>query len=239
MAVSGPGFTMGEFLGAIADTVRPSTARPVVLRADELAPLPADQVHNPTARRRRSAADHHVRDLPADDPARRELGHATPPPRDRALRDRRRRAQRDRGRGRGPRHDRGLVDRRPRLHPAVGVAPPLQRLGRRPGRVPDHRELAPARAPGRRATAERRPGDAGRGEGPIQGGAVADRPEHISIWAELADVDHQLRHVDVGGVRTRVLQAGVGPRPGAAARHRRAPRGLRPRPRRARARTSA
>ena len=36
-------------------------------------------------------------------------------------------------------------------------------------------------------------------------------PEHISIWGELADVDHELRHVDVGGVRTRVLQAGSGP----------------------------
>ena len=35
--------------------------------------------------------------------------------------------------------------------------------------------------------------------------------EHISIWGELADVDHELRHVDVGGVRTRVLQAGSGP----------------------------
>ena len=33
--------------------------------------------------------------------------------------------------------------------------------------------------------------------------------EHISIWGELADVDHVLRHVDVGGVRTRVLQAGT------------------------------
>jgi 2-hydroxy-6-oxonona-2,4-dienedioate hydrolase len=36
-------------------------------------------------------------------------------------------------------------------------------------------------------------------------------PEHISIWGELADTDHVLRHVDVGGVRTRVLQAGAGP----------------------------
>ncbi len=36
-------------------------------------------------------------------------------------------------------------------------------------------------------------------------------PEHISIWGELADVDHVLRHVDVRGVRTRVLQAGNGP----------------------------
>jgi 2-hydroxy-6-oxonona-2,4-dienedioate hydrolase len=44
---------------------------------------------------------------------------------------------------------------------------------------------------------------------PRQG--VADLPEHISIWAELADVDHELRHVDVGGVRTRVLRAGSGP----------------------------
>ncbi|MBE7189427.1 alpha/beta fold hydrolase [Jatrophihabitans endophyticus] len=35
-------------------------------------------------------------------------------------------------------------------------------------------------------------------------------PAHVSIWGELADVDHELRHVDVGGVRTRVLQAGEG-----------------------------
>ncbi|MEQ3551834.1 alpha/beta fold hydrolase [Pseudonocardia nematodicida] len=40
-------------------------------------------------------------------------------------------------------------------------------------------------------------------------------PEHVSVWGELADVDHTLRHVDVplgdGVVRTRVLQAGSGP----------------------------
>ena len=36
-------------------------------------------------------------------------------------------------------------------------------------------------------------------------------PDHVSVWGELADVDHQLRHVDVGGIRTRVLQAGAGP----------------------------
>jgi 2-hydroxy-6-oxonona-2,4-dienedioate hydrolase len=35
-------------------------------------------------------------------------------------------------------------------------------------------------------------------------------PEHVSIWGELADVDHQLRHVSIDGVRTRVLQAGAG-----------------------------
>jgi 2-hydroxy-6-oxonona-2,4-dienedioate hydrolase len=35
-------------------------------------------------------------------------------------------------------------------------------------------------------------------------------PDHISIWAELANVEHQLRHIDVDGVRTRVLQAGTG-----------------------------
>jgi 2-hydroxy-6-oxonona-2,4-dienedioate hydrolase len=38
-----------------------------------------------------------------------------------------------------------------------------------------------------------------------------DLPEHISIWGELADTDHELRHVDVHGVRTRVLRAGSGP----------------------------
>lgn len=34
---------------------------------------------------------------------------------------------------------------------------------------------------------------------------------HISIWGELSDVDHKLSHVDVEGVRTRVLRAGSGP----------------------------
>lgn len=33
-------------------------------------------------------------------------------------------------------------------------------------------------------------------------------PDHISVWGEIADLDHELRHVDVAGVRTRVLQAG-------------------------------
>jgi 2-hydroxy-6-oxonona-2,4-dienedioate hydrolase len=36
-------------------------------------------------------------------------------------------------------------------------------------------------------------------------------PAHVSIWGELADVEHELRHVDVAGVRTRVLRAGSGP----------------------------
>lgn len=40
---------------------------------------------------------------------------------------------------------------------------------------------------------------------------MTDLPAHLSIWAELADVDHELRHVDVAGVRTRVLRAGSGP----------------------------
>jgi gentisate 1,2-dioxygenase len=48
MALSGPDFDMTDFLGAITDTVRPSAARPVVVRAAELERLPADQVHNPT-----------------------------------------------------------------------------------------------------------------------------------------------------------------------------------------------
>ena len=48
MAQSGPGFDMAEFLGAISDTVRPSAARPIVVRAAEVETLPADQVHNPT-----------------------------------------------------------------------------------------------------------------------------------------------------------------------------------------------
>jgi 2-hydroxy-6-oxonona-2,4-dienedioate hydrolase len=36
-------------------------------------------------------------------------------------------------------------------------------------------------------------------------------PDHISMWADLWDLDHELRHIDVNGVRTRVLQAGNGP----------------------------
>ncbi len=48
MALSGDGFSLGEFLGAISDTVRPSTARPIVVHAGELETLPAGQVHNPS-----------------------------------------------------------------------------------------------------------------------------------------------------------------------------------------------
>jgi 2-hydroxy-6-oxonona-2,4-dienedioate hydrolase len=40
---------------------------------------------------------------------------------------------------------------------------------------------------------------------------MTDLPEHISIWGELARTPHELRYVDVGGVRTRVLRAGSGP----------------------------
>ena len=48
MALSGAGFDMADFLGAISATVRPGTARPVVVHAAELETLPAGQVHNPT-----------------------------------------------------------------------------------------------------------------------------------------------------------------------------------------------
>ena len=41
-------FDLGGFLAGLSDTVRPSAARPLVLHAADLAPLPADQVHNPS-----------------------------------------------------------------------------------------------------------------------------------------------------------------------------------------------
>jgi len=47
MGLSGTGFQVGDFLAAISDTVRPGTARPVVVHASELETLPAGQVHNP------------------------------------------------------------------------------------------------------------------------------------------------------------------------------------------------
>ncbi|MFC8662257.1 cupin domain-containing protein [Streptomyces sp. NPDC057199] len=48
MALSGPDFSLSEFLGAIPDTVRPSSAAPIVVHAKELEELPAGQVHNPS-----------------------------------------------------------------------------------------------------------------------------------------------------------------------------------------------
>ena len=48
MALSGSGFDLSAFLGAISPTVRPGTARPVVVHAAELETLPAGQVHNPS-----------------------------------------------------------------------------------------------------------------------------------------------------------------------------------------------
>ncbi|MFI7000386.1 cupin domain-containing protein [Nocardia sp. NPDC050175] len=49
MASGGNKFHLADFLGTLADTVPPGAARPVVVHAAELTPLPADQVHNPTA----------------------------------------------------------------------------------------------------------------------------------------------------------------------------------------------
>jgi gentisate 1,2-dioxygenase len=48
MGLHGAGFDMADFLAAISSTVRPGTARPVVVHAGELEGLPAGQVHNPT-----------------------------------------------------------------------------------------------------------------------------------------------------------------------------------------------
>ncbi|MFS7877554.1 cupin domain-containing protein [Streptomyces asiaticus] len=48
MSSSGPDFTMPDFLATVSDTVPASTLRPLVVRASELEPLPADQIHNPT-----------------------------------------------------------------------------------------------------------------------------------------------------------------------------------------------
>jgi quercetin dioxygenase-like cupin family protein len=42
-------FDLRAFLGGLSDVVNPSTARPLVVHADELQPLPAGEVHNPTA----------------------------------------------------------------------------------------------------------------------------------------------------------------------------------------------
>jgi len=48
MALAGACFNLADFLGALSATVRPGTARPVVVHAAELETLPAGQVHNPT-----------------------------------------------------------------------------------------------------------------------------------------------------------------------------------------------
>lgn len=48
MATAGEGFSMTEFLGGITAHGRPASARPLVVRAGELEPLPAGQVHNPS-----------------------------------------------------------------------------------------------------------------------------------------------------------------------------------------------
>jgi gentisate 1,2-dioxygenase len=39
---------MGDFLSSISDAVVPGTARPFVVHASEVEPLPAGQVHNPS-----------------------------------------------------------------------------------------------------------------------------------------------------------------------------------------------
>jgi gentisate 1,2-dioxygenase len=48
MGLSGTEFSMADFLGALSGSVRPGTARPVVVHASEMETLPAGRVHNPT-----------------------------------------------------------------------------------------------------------------------------------------------------------------------------------------------
>ena len=48
MGSAGQDFNLGDFLGAISDSVRPGTARPVVVHSAGLETLPAAEVHNPT-----------------------------------------------------------------------------------------------------------------------------------------------------------------------------------------------
>jgi mannose-6-phosphate isomerase-like protein (cupin superfamily) len=48
MSTSGAQFSMGDFLSSISDAVVPGTARPFVVHASEVEPLPAGQVHNPS-----------------------------------------------------------------------------------------------------------------------------------------------------------------------------------------------
>lgn len=43
------GFDMAGFLAGLSDAVPPGRGRPLVVHADELQPLPAGQVHNPSA----------------------------------------------------------------------------------------------------------------------------------------------------------------------------------------------
>ncbi|MGE3284933.1 MAG: cupin domain-containing protein [Pseudonocardia sp.] len=42
-------FDLAAFLASLSHTVRPGGARPLVVHAEELVALPADQVHNPTS----------------------------------------------------------------------------------------------------------------------------------------------------------------------------------------------
>jgi quercetin dioxygenase-like cupin family protein len=48
MGLSGDGFRMADFLGALTAAVRPGAARPLVVPAGELETLPAGQIPNPT-----------------------------------------------------------------------------------------------------------------------------------------------------------------------------------------------
>jgi quercetin dioxygenase-like cupin family protein len=51
MSTQGPDFDLGVFLDGLAQmaTVRPDPARPLVVKAGDLAPLPADSTHTPAS----------------------------------------------------------------------------------------------------------------------------------------------------------------------------------------------
>ena len=133
MALSGSGFDLKDFLGALGGAVRPGTARPVVVHAAELETLPAGEVHNPSTL---AIAGR----LPT---VTFELFRQTIPPGQSS--DMQRHYHETvhyviSGHGHSEIEDehRGVGGGRLHLHPAVDLAPALQRLGRRTGRVPHH-----------------------------------------------------------------------------------------------------
>ncbi len=162
-------FEMASFLAGLhrrGPTGPSAPARRARRRTAATTRRPGSQPDHAVDRRR--PADRDLRTLPPGDPAGSELGHATPPSRDRPFRHQRRRAQRDRGR------DRHVVHRRLHLHAALDLAPALQRL--RPGgsRVPHHRELTAARRLRTDPPTERRSRHRHRGPRPIQGATPHD-----------------------------------------------------------------
>ena len=214
MALSGAGFDLADFLGAISDAVRPGTARPVVVHAAELETLPAGAGAQPDARWRSPGGCRPSRSSSSGRRSRPARARTCSGTTTRRCTTSSPATGTARSRTRPSRWAAGDFIYTPpwtwHRHYNDSADEPVEFLTIENSRLLQALGIARRQSAGlctRRRGARPIPEDESEHRGP----RMSDLPEHISIWGELADIDHELRHVDVRRRAHPGAAAGSGP----------------------------